>query len=100
MNDPSTYILISVGFLAVSTLIVALGYFIRSRFDGIDHQLSCNVTTHNDCYNTLHVRFAGKESTNDRFNRHTQRIDNHDGAIKRLEGHVYSKTYGDRDGDQ
>ena len=98
MNNPLIFILISVGFLAVSALITALGYFIRSRFDGIDHQLSCNIQTHHDCYSTLSERFAGKVSTNDRLDRHTKRMDDHDGAIRRLEGH--GRIFGDRDGDR
>lgn len=88
MNHPLIYVIITVGFLVVSTMIGTLGYFIRSRFDGIDNQLKHNMRTHDDCYATLTIRFADKESTRENLAKLWKRSDDHEGSIKWIESRL------------
>lgn len=81
----TTHILIPAGFLLISALLAALGWFIKSRFDKIDEHLQTVTIGHTDCRETLPLRFADKEKTERDIKELYQHKDDHAQRIRVLE---------------
>lgn len=82
------YIILTIAAAFVTAGLTALGYFIRSWFERIMLRLDEISRQRTECRETLPERFADKQDTKSGFTRVWDRLDEHEGSIRKIEGRM------------